>query len=489
MPETDVKRLYLKFRTESRFYVYDAASNHVLGVSQEVWESIDRYLDTRSLNDGRCGAESSWAPDRVSIEIEEGLGRGFLAEVDVKEMGFYPDPALIRTHLRRRIPHLTLELTQACNAKCHYCPYAQDTGRSSSPQRMEWSTLVNAVGEFMSHSSAAEERSVSFWGGEPLIEFPMLARTVEYLGSHYGNHRLIYQFTTNGTLLDDDVVAFLIHHDFRLLVSLDGPAEIHDRHRVDLGNCGTFDRIRRGLERIEQRDPLYYKKRVKFICVLTSGKDIAKAADFFTQDPLCGGHDVKFLPVVPPASFVELHGRFTPEDRGLIRQHMRTAVAAINESPTHPLAKAGVKNRMPIATRPRTPIGSMIAPNGCCVPLLKKMHVTTSGSIHVCERMDSDNAVGNVNTGGIDIDAATGLVQQYCDHSLGTCRTCWALRLCATCYRHSMVANRWSDNDREQRCAAYRRSVKEQLEDYAAVLEANLHAFDCLKGHTIAMPI
>jgi uncharacterized protein len=477
-------RLYTKFRTENHFYIYDTSTNHILQVSTEVWNRVDAYLAAR--------ASGSGIPDRhepVAREIEEGLSRGFLAPCNVPVMRFYRDEAQLRASVTSRLPHLTLELTQTCNLRCHYCPYAYQAQRYETPQRMSWQTLTNAVDTFMSHSRDAKERSVSFWGGEPLLGFPLIQRTVGHVARRYPAAKPIYLFTTNGTLLSDAVSSFLIEHDFRVLVSLDGPAVVHDRHRMDRSGRPTFARVTARLQSLLAKDERYYRKRVRFNCVLTPDVDIAAVHNFFLESELTAGHEVAFNMVAPPREFTARYGRFGSDERRRLRLEMRTAVAGIKDTPADPLAAGGVKALLGIATRSRTPVEELIGPNGCCVPLLKKMHVTVAGDIHLCERMDFDNCVGNVNNGGIDVDAVESLVREYCGHAVTKCQSCWAFRLCTACYKDFMSRNQWCESRRQRVCGASRKRVIELLEDYASILETNPHAFDHLKNVTITRPI
>lgn len=481
-------RLYARFRTGSRCYVYDASSNQILQVSQQVWDRLDAYLSARV--EGPTPEETRRLPDSTEPpvrEIEEGLSRGYLARCDVRAMRFYDDDDELRDAITRQVAHITLELTQACNARCHYCPYVTNAPRYKTPRRMDWTTIVRALAVLMSHSADVAECSVSFWGGEPLLELPLMRRTVEHIAREYPTRAIRYQFTTNGTLFTDAAVDFLTAQDVTVVVSLDGPALVHDRHRVLRTGGGTFERISTGLRTILRRNPDYYSKRVRFHCVLTPGVDPRAVDEFFRHDELCRAQSVTFQEVGSTRWFAESYGTFAIEEQHRLRCAMREEVAAMSGQPSSPLALAGVRALLPIATRPRTPLGTVMPPNGCCVPLLRKMHVNANGEIYLCERMDHDNIVGNVHQAGIDVGAVVDLVREYCANSIEDCRSCWALRLCRTCYRDFIVQSRWSTASRKDACDESRARIMEALEDYAAVLETNAQAFDYLNRRSDAV--
>lgn len=473
------RRLYKRFRTEQGHYIYDTASNQILRVTPEVWEALDDYLRCYGDPRPRCG-RTSIGPLAIS-QIEEGLSNGLLAPTCIERMSFLGGQEQLREAIATRVPQLTLELTEDCTARCCYCPFVYRSGRTTAPRRMEWATVENALRTFAASSGGAQERAISFWGGEPLLEFETIRRVV--LSAHeYGLPAGIhYQVTSNGTLLDDQVAEFLVAHDIILTVSLDGPARLHDRYRVSRSGRPTFGPVMRGLMRLRQRSDDYYRRRVQFECVVTSGAELTTLNDFFAGDALCAGHYVTFNVVATPAPFAKQYGAFTTDDRKALRLFMRSELEASQGRPDRPFAVAAVKSLRPVILRARSPLGSVVHPNGCCLPLMKKMHVTTSGSIHLCERMDDDNSLGNVNEGGVDVERAVRLVQEYCDSAIAECRHCWAVRLCSACYREFVSGGCWHPTHRELACRNSRERVLESLVDYATILERNAGAFDYLR--------
>jgi MoaA/NifB/PqqE/SkfB family radical SAM enzyme len=107
-------------------------------------------------------------------------------------------------------------LTDQCNFDCAYC--YEPKGKKC----LEFSTLVKAVNFF--HKFFAPECSINFYGGEPLLAFDTLRRAVEYLEclSAARNKKIRYSLTTNGSLLNEDILGFLDEHAFSLTLSFDG---------------------------------------------------------------------------------------------------------------------------------------------------------------------------------------------------------------------------------------------------------------------------
>jgi uncharacterized protein len=107
-------------------------------------------------------------------------------------------------------------------------------------------------------ASRPAQLDVSFFGGEPLMHPGFIEETLEYVEATVATRpaphpRLRYVMNTNGTLVDDRILALLSPpRDFTIYVSLDGPAAVHDAHRVDENGQGSFAGIVANLGRLRQ---------------------------------------------------------------------------------------------------------------------------------------------------------------------------------------------------------------------------------------------
>lgn len=133
------------------------------------------------------------------------------------------------------IKSLDVILTAGCNLRCSYC-YQND----KKARRMDWETLRASM-DLLLRSRQPEVR-LSFIGGEPLLEFPLIRRAVAYVEeARPPGTRVAYDIITNGTLLGEEQAAFLVEHDFTVQLSFDGvPAAQEFRGR---GTFGVLDRL------------------------------------------------------------------------------------------------------------------------------------------------------------------------------------------------------------------------------------------------------
>ena len=125
---------------------------------------------------------------------------------------------------------------------------------------MTWETAKKAIDFLREHSVDSPEVNIGFYGGEPLLEFPLLKKAVEYSEQQFEGKKLTFNITTNGTLLNDEMIYFFQDHDVSLMISLDGPKEINDKNRVFANGKGTFDTVAKQISRIREIAPQYGAK-------------------------------------------------------------------------------------------------------------------------------------------------------------------------------------------------------------------------------------
>ncbi len=142
---------------------------------------------------------------------------------------------------------LTLFLNHQCNLRCTYCYNGEKYGR-----RMPSSTMRQALD--LGLSRAGRRLHLSFFGGEPLMELPLIRETLstldERLAERHNPPSVGYAVNTNATLIDDEAVELLTSRDFMAHVSLDGPREVNDAVRVNAAGRGSYDDVIAGLARL-----------------------------------------------------------------------------------------------------------------------------------------------------------------------------------------------------------------------------------------------
>lgn len=139
---------------------------------------------------------------------------------------------------------LCLHVAHTCNLNCAYC-FASQGKYHGERALMSFETGKRALDFLIEHSGSRTNLEVDFFGGEPLMNWEVVKQLVLYARSVEKEHRKNFRFTltTNGMLIDDDVIDFANREMSNVVLSLDGRKEVHDRLRVDYAGNGSFDRI------------------------------------------------------------------------------------------------------------------------------------------------------------------------------------------------------------------------------------------------------
>ena len=139
---------------------------------------------------------------------------------------------------------LCLHVAHTCNLNCSYC-FASQGKYHGERALMSFETGKRALDFLIENSGTRTNLEVDFFGGEPLMNWDVVKQLVAYARTQEPIHHKKFRFTltTNGVLIDDDVIDFANREMSNVVLSLDGRKEIHDRLRVDYAGNGSYDRI------------------------------------------------------------------------------------------------------------------------------------------------------------------------------------------------------------------------------------------------------
>ena len=139
---------------------------------------------------------------------------------------------------------LCLHVAHTCNLNCSYC-FASQGKYHGDRAVMSFEVGKRALDFLVEHSGTRRNLEVDFFGGEPLMNFQVVKDLVAYARSIEKETGKNFRFTltTNGMLVDDDVIDFANREMSNVVLSLDGRKEIHDATRVDYAGNGSYDRI------------------------------------------------------------------------------------------------------------------------------------------------------------------------------------------------------------------------------------------------------
>lgn len=185
--------------------------------------------------------------DVTAQDIEE----CFSQVVSLKESGklFAPDTfEPVAGHLKAKtsgvVKALCIHIAHTCNLNCSYC-FASQGKYHGDRAMMSFEVGKRALDFLVENSGSRRNLEVDFFGGEPLMNFDVVKQMVEYARSIEKKHNKNFRFTltTNGMLIDDDVIDFANREMSNVVLSLDGRREVHDRYRVDYTGKGSWETI------------------------------------------------------------------------------------------------------------------------------------------------------------------------------------------------------------------------------------------------------
>ena len=228
--------------------VLDVCSGGVHVVDEVAYDIIEMF-ETHG-KDEIIAAMNEKFGSREDITPED-MEECYAQVVSLKEAGklFAPDTfEPMAGHLKAKtsgvIKALCLHIAHTCNLNCSYC-FASQGKYHGERAVMSFEVGKQALDFLIANSGSRRNLEVDFFGGEPLVNFQVVKDLVAYARSIEKEHGKNFRFTltTNGLLIDEDVIEFCNKECHNVVLSLDGRKEIHDRFRVDYAGNGSWDRI------------------------------------------------------------------------------------------------------------------------------------------------------------------------------------------------------------------------------------------------------
>ena len=160
------------------------------------------------------------------------------------------EPAAGEAATGRFVSCIYLFVAQQCNMACVYC-YGQG-GEYAEKGMMNAATAYKAVDWLMDNSGPIESVCVGFFGGEPMLNFPLIKKVVKYAKQEAAKRgkKVGFAMTTNGSLLTDRRIAFLKEENVHTTVSFDGSAAIQDRQRPFSNGKGSHAKVHANVQKL-----------------------------------------------------------------------------------------------------------------------------------------------------------------------------------------------------------------------------------------------
>jgi len=379
----------------------------------------------------------SEAETELKQACEEGLIFTEAQDLDLDLASFY-------------VKALCLNVAHSCNMKCRYC-FASQGSFGLAPSLMTLETGQKALDFLIEKSGPIRNLEVDFFGGEPLLVADMLKHLVAYGRQREKETHKHFNFTltTNCSLLDQDMIDFVIANDISVILSLDGRKEINDLHRVFNNGQGSYDRIVPKIKRMVEHHPRSYFVRGTF-----TRKNLDFASDLKHMVEL-GFDCISIEPAVGPDNGYSIQAEDLPQ------------VLAEYERLTDFLMQCREKGQEVLFFHYNLQLqgGPCLAKrmSGCGAGI-EYLVITPEGDIYPCHQFvgEKDFYMGNISQGIID----RKIRQRFEKNQIKDkeCSQCWTRYFCGGgCHANAYFINKDMSKPEKVSCRMQQKRVEEAI--------------------------
>ena len=396
-----------------------------------------------------------------------------ISPVDTKaleaQLKYYDENILLRK--------FCLEVTQNCNYACRYCKrtIAAQKGEASELNMSEEIAYKGIQYYFERYTAffqkLTEEKkallldtvppTISWYGGEPFLNFDLIRKSAAYFKSlpwdkySIPGTSLAFTANTNLSIINEDILRFLVDNNVTLFASLDGPEAEHDKCRIFPDGSGTFAIAYANLMKIKDYNPAYLQNKVTIFGVYTAEHDYKKCVDFTAK---LGTLDTQHFAVEYAGTFVnDLKAEtnyYTQElSDGLTR--FEKMVLAVKDAPDSHMNNFA--NIFPFAKlHTDHPAGKdhlniMLT----CPMAFDNLMLAANGDYLICHKVSGTLPIGNCET-GLDFGKLLAFYQKYNTAiNNATCKSCWNVNFCSICAAARLDGEHFV-NPTRQECDCFR---------------------------------
>ncbi len=519
------------FETEMRKYVFDVNSNNIFQVNEIAYDFLNLLFLDMEENQIASILTNKYDGNDVHDAIHglkqlEKSGLCFskkrpktcymfcCRESWDKFYGLYQD-------------HLILEVTQRCNMNCLYCSFSgiYECERTHTNIDMSWETAQKSIDylftkegrepsyfQYYKTKEEGTDYSIGFYGGEPLLNLSLIRKCVQYALEKCPSDKTVgFTMTTNGTLLNEDIIDFILKHDIKITLSLDGPKHVHDMARVYKNGRSTYDDVMSALQRIAAKASLVKKNKQFFItinCVIKGGIDVGELWEYFvslehllhTEDvqstvrlSFVNGGTEKWNDIYPEKKLTKLTGydELVAEYKRKCEEGFYYNTNTKNQEWRYRLLHEFAYNyvyfdlhgRTRYQFEEETELRDNHHPGGICKLGIRRLYVKADGTLLPCERVASNleyYKIGHIHNGGLNLDRVIEIMNEYSQSTAESCKDCWCIRMCDVGCIRSMVSSdgTFKKNIKDGLCLNTRKKRHKELIEMMTLLEKNPYALE-----------
>lgn len=343
------------------------------------------------------------------------------------------------------LKQITFEVTTRCNLKCKYCCYGDlyDMSHNLTSENLTFSKaklLLDYIFELWQKGNSSNKENltfISFYGGEPLMNFGLIEQIIKYVEDQCPpNRKVRFSMTTNGVLLDT-YINYLVEKDVLLLVSLDGDKK-GNNFRLTSTDYSFFDKILETLKEIKKNYNSYFNRNIEFNCVLHKENNVYDIITFFNKQfakqPIITELCTDNIKKGKEKEFQDLYRSYKQDISNDKRNDLYFPNAEEEEVLIF-LEKHSGNYYKGFNELIQIRGDECIYHTGTCLPFAKKIFLTAEGKILPCERISSKYFLGEVMDAYIELDLPfiVKKINRYLDKIKKMCESCARVKDCVQC--------------------------------------------------------
>lgn len=413
----------------NNFYLYD----NQYSLSMLIHPEFKKVHETSTNTNSYYGKKYSYLKDH-----------GFFSKSKLNNLETVINESTVKESISQT-PQIIFEVTDFCNLKCTYCAlgelYEKTVDRNS--KNINIHSAINLLKYILNLKKRKDRQRlvISFYGGEPLLNIKFIKQIVEVV--HNLNSEIEmeigYNMTTNATLIDKHI-DFLVANKFNLLISLDGNEENNSYRIFRKDNKNSFKKIIENIDMIQRDYPEYFDSNINFNAVLHDKNTVKEIFKFihkrYNKIPRVSELNNLNVDVAKRDIFDNMfrsvrqseHEYHKEEDNLLPHDKIRPYLEL-----TDFLKYLSVNSFISNAVSSMHGEGRYF-PSSTCLPFHKKILLTTSNKLLMCERISYKYTFGEVNENVIiDAQEIAERYSFYYEHLKKVCQYCYLYKFCGTC--------------------------------------------------------
>lgn len=320
-----------------------------------------------------------------------------------------------------------IAITEQCNLRCTYCCYSGEyEGNHSHNSRTLCEGDIQAIYDFIDKTAKTKPIRISFYGGEPLINYSLVQYAIQ-TGQQRWEDEVTFSVSTNGTLLTEERIDWLVNNGVELAISIDGTQPFHDAHRVDAKGNGSYTKVRNALAYLHNNTFNQYPK-VVLMMTLPSVSTLIPIAQAWHEDEVLQHYTPTHISGLTP----NFSQGVAKEEWETLRSQYILLLDAYEQHPEWSVLQTFIdeivsywKNRPVFEVSESTPLST-------CMPVNTKLYIDANLQLAVCEKFNDHFRIGSISD-GIDWQKAYEMTKVYYRKRENRCAHCPAVRMCNMC--------------------------------------------------------